>query len=191
MNLPAIWETQVWSLGWEDPLEKGMATHSSILAWRTPWTEEPGGLQFMGSHRVIHNWMTNTHNHWDSHMEQLTSSKLGKEYVKTIYCNPVYLIYMQSTSSEMPGGWSTSWNQDAGRNIYNFRYIDDTTLLASRPQGISRQNSASTSPGAGDPSPGLLPEHSLLVPKHPQQCTVDPEGVSLDVVFVWCFRGEK
>ena len=124
-------------------------------------------------------------------MEQWTSSKLGKEYVKTIYCNPVYLIYMQSTSSEMPGGWSTSWNQDAGRNIYNFRYIDDTTLLASRPQGISRQNSASTSPGAGDPSPGLLPEHSLLVPKHPQQCTVDPEGVSLDVVFVWCFRGEK
>ena len=42
-NLPAIWETQVWSLGQEGPLEKGMATHSSILAWRLPWTEEPGG----------------------------------------------------------------------------------------------------------------------------------------------------
>ena len=41
---PAIWETLVWSLGWEDPLEVGMATHSSILAWRIPWTEEPGGL---------------------------------------------------------------------------------------------------------------------------------------------------
>ena len=41
-------ETQVRSLGWEDPLEKGMATHSSILAWRIPWTEEPGGLQSMG-----------------------------------------------------------------------------------------------------------------------------------------------
>ena len=51
-NLPAKWETWVRSLGWEDPLEKGMATHSSILAWRIPWTEEPGGLQFMGSHRV-------------------------------------------------------------------------------------------------------------------------------------------
>ena len=63
-------------------------------------------------------------------MEQWTSSKLGKEYVKTIYCDPVYLIYMQSTSSEMPGGWNTSWNQDAGRNIYNFRYADDTTLMA-------------------------------------------------------------
>ena len=51
-NLPAMQETQVLSLGWEDPLEKGMATHSSILAWRIPWTEEPGGLQFMGLQRV-------------------------------------------------------------------------------------------------------------------------------------------
>ena len=51
-NLPAIQETWVQSLGWEDPLEKGMATHSSILAWRIPWTGEPGGLQFMGSQRV-------------------------------------------------------------------------------------------------------------------------------------------
>ena len=48
-NLPAVLETQVRSLGVEDPLEKGMATHSSILAWRIPWTEEPGGLQSMGS----------------------------------------------------------------------------------------------------------------------------------------------
>ena len=46
--LPAMWETWVQSLGWEDSLEKGMATHSSILAWRIPWTEEPGGLQSMG-----------------------------------------------------------------------------------------------------------------------------------------------
>ena len=51
-------ETRVWSLGWEDPLEKEMATHSSILAWRIPWTEEPGGLQSMGSQRVGHNWAT-------------------------------------------------------------------------------------------------------------------------------------
>ena len=50
--LPAMWETQVQSLGWEDPLEKEMATHSSILAWKIPWTEEPGGLQSMGSQRV-------------------------------------------------------------------------------------------------------------------------------------------
>ena len=51
-KLPAIQETQVRSLGQEDPLEKGMATYSSILACRIPWTEEPGGLQSMGSQRV-------------------------------------------------------------------------------------------------------------------------------------------
>ena len=52
--LPAMQETRFRSLGWEDPLEEGMATHSSILAWRIPWTEEPGGLQSMGSQRVGH-----------------------------------------------------------------------------------------------------------------------------------------
>ena len=52
-NLPAMQETQVRSLGQGDPLEEGMATHSSILAWRIPWTGEPGGLQSMGSQRVI------------------------------------------------------------------------------------------------------------------------------------------
>ena len=53
-------ETRVQSLGWEDPLEKEMATHSSILAWRIPWTEEPGRLQSMGSQRVGHDRATNT-----------------------------------------------------------------------------------------------------------------------------------
>ena len=53
-NLPAMWETQGQSLGWEDPLEKGIATHFSILAWRIPWTEEPGGLQSMESQRFRH-----------------------------------------------------------------------------------------------------------------------------------------
>ena len=53
-NLPTIRETQVRSLGWEDPLEKELATHSSILAWRITWTEEPGGLESMGSQRVGH-----------------------------------------------------------------------------------------------------------------------------------------
>ena len=48
-SLPAMWESWIQSLGWEDPLEKGMAIHFSILAWRIPWTVEPGGLQSMGS----------------------------------------------------------------------------------------------------------------------------------------------
>ena len=56
---PAMQEIQVWSLGGEDPLEEAMATHSSILAWKIPWTEEPGGLQSMVLQRVRHNWVTN------------------------------------------------------------------------------------------------------------------------------------
>ena len=59
-NLLAMWEVWVRFLGWDDPLEKGKATHSSILAWRVPWTEEPGGLQSMEFHRAGHNWATNT-----------------------------------------------------------------------------------------------------------------------------------
>ena len=53
-HLSTVQETQVRSLGWEDPLEKDMATHSSILTWKMPWTEEPGRLQSMGSQRVRH-----------------------------------------------------------------------------------------------------------------------------------------
>ena len=54
-NSPAMQEIQVQTLGWEDALEKGMAIHSSILAWRIPWTEKPGGMHSMGSQRVGHN----------------------------------------------------------------------------------------------------------------------------------------
>ena len=59
-NLPAIQKAQVQSLGWEDPLEKEMPSHFSNLAWRIPWTGEPGGLQSMGSQRVRHDWATKT-----------------------------------------------------------------------------------------------------------------------------------
>ena len=55
-NPPAMWETWVRSLGWEHPLEKCIATHSSIQAWRIPWTEEPGGLLSMGLQRIKHDW---------------------------------------------------------------------------------------------------------------------------------------
>ena len=56
-----MWETWVWSLGWEDPLEKEMAVHSSILAWKIPWREETGRLQPMESQRVRHDWVTSPH----------------------------------------------------------------------------------------------------------------------------------
>ena len=58
-NPPEMLETWIRSLGWEDPLQKGMATHSSILAWRFPWTEEPGRLQSLGSQRVGHDSVIN------------------------------------------------------------------------------------------------------------------------------------
>ena len=69
-NLPVMLEAWVWSLGWEDPLEKGMATHSSILAWEIPWTEEPGGLQSMRSQSWTH-WATNTFTHQRKPLESL------------------------------------------------------------------------------------------------------------------------
>ena len=62
-NLPSMCETWVWSLGWEDPLEKGMATQSSIPAWRIPWAEEPSRLQSTGLQRVGHDWVTK-HNYF-------------------------------------------------------------------------------------------------------------------------------
>ena len=60
-NLPAVRKTWVQSLGWEDPLEKGMTTHSSILAWRMPWTEEPGDLWFIALHRIGQHWSNLVH----------------------------------------------------------------------------------------------------------------------------------
>ena len=59
-NLPAVKETQVRSLGWDNPLKKGLATHSSILAWKVLWTEKPGRLQSLGSQRAGHSWATKT-----------------------------------------------------------------------------------------------------------------------------------
>ena len=65
-NLPVVQETQVRSLGWEEPLEKGIATHSSILTWRIPWTEEPGGLWSMGLQRVGYGLATKPPSPWKS-----------------------------------------------------------------------------------------------------------------------------
>ena len=62
-GLPAMRETWVQSLSWEDPLEKGMATHSSILTWEIPWTEGPGGLQFMGFKELAVTEVTPMHTH--------------------------------------------------------------------------------------------------------------------------------
>ena len=81
-NLPAMWEIQVWSPGREDPLEKGMASHSSMLAWRIPWTEEPGRLQSMGSQRVRQDWATNIFT-FHFHYRSILGSQKNWGYIKS------------------------------------------------------------------------------------------------------------
>jgi len=82
-NLPAMQETWVQSLGQEYPLKKGMATHSSILAWRIPWTEESGGLQSTGAQRVGHDWVPNIHTHTHTHVNY-TSIKMEKIQLSSV-----------------------------------------------------------------------------------------------------------
>ena len=86
-NLPATQETQVQSLGWDYPLEEGMATHSSILAWRIPWTEESGRLQSMGSQRVGHDWTINTF----TFMEQKDWGEIS-DFLRFTWMVPVALL---------------------------------------------------------------------------------------------------
>ena len=84
-NLPAVQKTRVRSLGWEDPLEKEMVTHFSILAWKISWTEEPGGLQSMGSQRVGHDWVTNT-----QHVMSGTSISSYLEFSEFLRCRLIF-----------------------------------------------------------------------------------------------------
>ena len=86
-NLRVMQETHIWSLGWEDSLEKGMVTHSSILDWRIPWTEEPCGLQSIGSQRVRYMWVTNTSLHITSYKQKVYVAW----YPPTIY-HPISIV---------------------------------------------------------------------------------------------------
>ena len=101
-SLPTVWETQVQSLGQEDPLEKEMATHSSILAWKIPWTEEPGKLQSTGLQRVRHDWTTSP--------EQILED--GEEQGGMACCSP-----WGSQSQTLLSNWTTTGEHN---NIYYF-----------------------------------------------------------------------
>ena len=83
--LPTMWETWVRSLGWEDPLEKEMATYSSTLAWKTPWIKEPGRLQSMWSQRVGHDWATSLSLSWANIRPALWMKKLKLREVELLY----------------------------------------------------------------------------------------------------------
>ena len=121
-NLPAVQETRVWSLGWEDPLEKEMATHSSILAWKISWTKEPGGLQSMGSQRVGHDWATNTYYSFLN----VSTRKCKVTYVAgTLFLQDgtVLAIVVQSLSPVQL--FVTPWTAAVQHSIDNNGYLGD------------------------------------------------------------------
>ena len=89
--LPMTWETQVWSLGQEDPLEKEAAARSSILAWKIPWTEDPGRLQSMGSQRVGRSWVTSLSK--QDMFISLWNNVLEERSVRLIWCPSLEITY--------------------------------------------------------------------------------------------------
>ena len=95
-NLPALQDILLWSLGREGPLEKGIATHSSIPAWRIPWTEKPGRLQFMGFQRVVHNWANNTSTFSELIYNTELVSGIHHSNSVTYICVCIYIIYIYS-----------------------------------------------------------------------------------------------
>ena len=107
-NLPAVWETWVWSLGQDDPLEKGMATHPSILAWRIPWTEEPGGLHPFGSQRVRPSWMTNTFifTLYLNRYEVISNDAFELHFTDDLWCwTPFYISIAHLNAFEKMSVW--------------------------------------------------------------------------------------
>ena len=97
-NPPAMQETLVWSLGQEDPLEEGMATHSRILAWRIPWTEEPKGLQPIGSQRVRHDWpdLAQDHHRLELWQAPFTQNTLNPRHMITMSQGPKDVVFTKT-----------------------------------------------------------------------------------------------
>ena len=101
-NLPVIQETQVQYLGWENPLEKEMATYSSILAWRIPWTEEPGRLLYMESWKVEHNWTTN------NFRSNSTPTTISIPNIKATFCYKGGVICISEVIAFSPGSLNSN-----------------------------------------------------------------------------------
>ena len=97
-NLPAMQETRVWSLGRKDPLEKGMATYSSILAWKIPQTEEPSRLEYIGMHRVAHAWSNLALRLWDASLKK-GKAVTGKETTVALARIEKYVIIFYNLHS--------------------------------------------------------------------------------------------
>ena len=123
-NLHAVQKTWVWFLGWEDPLEKGMTTNSSILAWRIPWTEEPGGLQCIGLQRVGHDWASNTFTFTD------ILNKCCFEG-KDLLWDYMILAYSQFASSRFPSSHSPSDLHTAWHTAYTQHSLSELVTRTS------------------------------------------------------------
>ena len=119
-NLSTMQETQVRSLGWEDPLEKGKATHSSILAWRIPWTEEPGGPQSMGSQRVRHDLVTATFTFTDFR-EMRYHSGIRRQNVDKSGCSETCLWFCHNASQgscDCKRSESDNWGNSSNKAFF-------------------------------------------------------------------------
>ena len=108
-NPPAVRETWVWSLDWDNPLEKATATHSSILAWRIPWTEESSGLQSMGLQRVGHDWETHFHTGQNGHHQ--------KSIMQTINAGEVVEKREPSYTDGGNVNWYTHYEEQYGDSL--------------------------------------------------------------------------
>ena len=117
-NTPAMRETWVQSLGWEDPLEEGMATHSSILAWRIPWTQEPGGLQSMGSQKVGHSWMT-------KHSTQLEQNR------DVLECVEVHFMKSGAKVQQLQRHWTVLWKVTKNESSSSLPLLDSSLWVPS------------------------------------------------------------
>ena len=122
-HLPTMWDTRVQSLDREDPLEKEMATHSSTLVWKIPWTEEPGRLQSMGSQSQTQLCDSLHFTSWNNRQVPNWERSMSRLYIVTL----LIIIMQNSGLDEAQAGIKI-----AGRNINNFRYADDTTLMEER-----------------------------------------------------------
>ena len=118
-------ETWVQPLGWEDLLEKRMGTHSSILAWRILWTEEPDELQSMGSQRVRHNWMTNTHTRRHTTPSRTNTYKKCPFHHRGLECKNRKSRDTQNNKQVCP--WHTKWEVLLGKHAGHSKYLLPTT----------------------------------------------------------------
>ena len=109
-------ETWVWFLGGEDLLEKGMTTHSSILSWRIPWTEEPGGLQSRGVQRVRHSWATNTHIHTRACLvAQLVKNPTAMQETQVWFLGREDPLEKEMDTHSSILAWRIPWTEEPGR----------------------------------------------------------------------------